>query len=169
MATFDEVHHVVGYGAIFQPTSLCKGPLNMNRSQSVVQDSSQLQLLIPLAIFWALCTIHITWRFWIRMTNSDIANYRLYNQQIATTKFKEPGQIVSWLGAMQAQDYPGAKWSIGLRLPNATDAAIEQAIAARAIVRTWPMRGTLHFVAAEDARWMLQLLTPRIIAQTAGR
>ncbi len=103
------------------------------------------------------------------MTPQDIAQYRLYNQQIAASQFNEPGQVVAWLGAMQAQDYPGAKWSIGLRLPAATEAGVEQAIAARSIVRTWPMRGTLHFVAAEDVRWLLQLLTPRVIAQTAGR
>jgi hypothetical protein len=103
------------------------------------------------------------------MTPQDVAQSRLYYQQIATTKFKEPSQLVSWLGALQAQDYHGAKWSIGLRLPAATDADIEQAIADKTIIRTWPMRGTLHFVAAEDARWMLKLLTPRIIRQTAGR
>lgn len=103
------------------------------------------------------------------MTPNDIANYRLANQHIAAPRLKEPGQVVVWLGAMQAQDYAGAKWSIGLRLPNATDADIEQAIADRTIVRTWPMRGTLHFVAAADVRWLLKLLTPRVIAQTAGR
>jgi hypothetical protein len=103
------------------------------------------------------------------MTPHDIAQYRLYQQQVAKTRFKTPGQVVSWLGALQAQDYAGAKWSIGLRLPNATDTDIEQAIAAKTIIRTWPMRGTLHFVAPEDVRWLLALLTPRIIAQTAGR
>jgi hypothetical protein len=103
------------------------------------------------------------------MTPQDIAQSRLYHQQIARAKFKAPGQVVSWLGALQAQDYPGAKWSIGLRLPHATDADIEQAVAAKTIVRTWPMRGTLHFVAPEDIRWLLALLTPRIIAQAAGR
>jgi winged helix DNA-binding protein len=103
------------------------------------------------------------------MTPQNIAQYRLYQQQIAKTQFKERSQVVSWLGALQAQDYAGAKWSIGLRLPDATDADIEQAIAAKTIIRTWPMRGTLHFVAPEDVRWMLALLTPRIIAQRAGR
>lgn len=103
------------------------------------------------------------------MTPKDIANYRLFNQHIASPHLKESGQLVAWLGAMQAQDYAGAKWSIGLRLPDATDTDIEQAIADRTIVRTWPMRGTLHFVAAADVRWLLKLLTPRVIAQTAGR
>jgi hypothetical protein len=31
------------------------------------------------------------------------------------------------------------------------------------------MRGTLHFVAAADVRWMLELLTPRVIANAAAR
>src|SRR5207244_2364129 len=29
---------------------------------------------------------------------------------------------------------------------------------------TWPIRGTLHFVAPSDARWMLKCLTPRSMA-----
>ncbi len=103
------------------------------------------------------------------MKPQDIAQYRLFYQQITGTRFKTPAQIVSWLGALQAQDYTGAKWSIGLRLLDATDADIEQAIANRTIVRTWPMRGTLHFVAAEDVRWMLALLTPRVLANSARR
>jgi hypothetical protein len=70
---------------------------------------------------------------------------------------------------MQAQHYLGGLWGIGLRLPDATEAVIEQALSDRTIVRTWPMRGTLHFVAAADVRWMLELLTPRIIAASADR
>ena len=100
---------------------------------------------------------------------SRIALARLANQGIATASFAQPGDVVTWLGAMQAQDYGGALWSIGLRMAGVTEREIEQAIAERAIVRTWPMRGTLHFVAAKDVRWMLALLTPRVIAGSAGR
>jgi hypothetical protein len=70
---------------------------------------------------------------------------------------------VQWLGAMQAQDYLHSLWGIGQRLKNAIEPEIEKAIADKTIVRTWPMRGTLHFVAPEDVRWMLKYLTPRII------
>jgi hypothetical protein len=73
------------------------------------------------------------------------------------------------MGVVQAQDYLGALWAIGLRMQSATEAAIEQALADRSIVRTWPARGTLHFVAAADVRWMLELLTPRIVRRSAGR
>jgi len=94
---------------------------------------------------------------------------RLANQQIIDRPFTQPAAVVAWLGAMQAQDYTGALWSIGLRMAQATEQAVAQALAERTIVRTWPMRGTLHFVAAHDARWLLALLTPRMIAQSAGR
>ena len=70
---------------------------------------------------------------------------------------------------MQAQDYLGALWAVGLRMKKATEAIVEQAIADRTIVRTWPMRGTLHFVAAADIRWMLELLAPRMIAGSKTR
>jgi len=98
-----------------------------------------------------------------------VATLRLAAQQIASPSFTTPSAVVAHLTAMQAQDYRGALWSIGLRLPNATSRQVERAIADRQIVRTWPMRGTLHFVAAADVRWMLRLLTPRIIKGGAGR
>lgn len=103
------------------------------------------------------------------MTPRAITRLRLRNQQIAFTSCNKPEEVVAKLGAMQAQDYAGALWSIGLRLPNATKADVEEAIANRTIVRTWPMRGTLHFVAAADVHWMLTLLTPRVIAGAARR
>ena len=99
----------------------------------------------------------------------NIALTRLANLGIAHPTFAKPGAVASWLGALQAQDYSGALWSIGLRMASATEHDIEAAIADHTIVRTWPMRGTLHFVAANDVRWLLALLTPRMIAETAGR
>ncbi len=99
----------------------------------------------------------------------NIGQLRLVNQGIANPDFTQPSDVVTWLGALQAQDYAGALWSVGLRMPKATAQDIEQAIADRTIVRTWPMRGTLHFVAAQDVRWLLALLTPRMIAYTARR
>lgn len=98
------------------------------------------------------------------MTHQDILNLRLYSQQLSDKIAHTPAQVVHALGAVQAQDYAGAQWSIALRTKNPSQLAIEKAIADRSIVRTWPMRGTLHFIAAEDVRWMLSLLTPRIQA-----
>lgn len=103
------------------------------------------------------------------MTRLDIAHLRLHNQGITPTVMPSPGDVVRRLGAVQAQDYLGTLWALGLRMQQVVESDIEQAIANREIVRTWPMRGTLHFVAPEDVRWMLALLTPRIIAKTARR
>ena len=102
------------------------------------------------------------------MASVKILHARLLNQQIAAHKFESPDEVVKWFGAVQAQDYLGALWAIGLRINNATESDIEKAIANKTILRTWPMRGTLHFIAPEDARWMLQLLTPRIISRAAA-
>jgi hypothetical protein len=99
----------------------------------------------------------------------DIVRERLHNQLITNARFADPGEVVRWLGAVQAQDYRAGLWAVGLRIPGSTEATVERAVAERRIVRTWPMRGTLHFVAPEDARWMLELLTPRVVAASAGR
>ena len=98
------------------------------------------------------------------MTEADIARFRLVSQQIAASRCKDPTEVVSSLGAMQAQDYLGTLWAIGLRLKSANESDVERAIADRTIIRTWPLRGTLHFVAAEDVHWLLELLGPKIIS-----
>ncbi len=97
------------------------------------------------------------------MTNTDIAAQRLNSQHLAHPDFGSPAEVVRWFGAVQAQDYYGSLYAIGLRLPEATEKTIEKAVAEREIVRTWPMRGTIHYVPAEDVRWMLPLLAERRI------
>ncbi len=101
------------------------------------------------------------------MTNLDIAHRRLHNQLITQQMFEKPGDVVQWLGAVQAQDYAAAKWAIGLRLQGATSDDIEQAVADGAILRTHVMRPTWHFVAPADIRWLLALTAPRVHAASA--
>jgi hypothetical protein len=103
------------------------------------------------------------------MTELNIAALRLANQRISQSDCKTPQEVVEWLGALQGQDYLGAKWSIGLRLPGSTEDQIEQAIADKRIIRTWMMRGTLHLVSIADVQWILNLLAPRQIAGSARR
>ena len=74
-----------------------------------------------------------------------------------------------WLTAVQAQDYPGATVSVALRTKERTKAGVAEALDRGAVVRSWPMRGTLHFVAAEDLPWMLSLTAERMLAATARR
>ena len=97
------------------------------------------------------------------MTNLNISQQRLISQHIVGDLFERPDDVVNWLGAIQAQDYLGALWAIGLRMKNALEADIEQAIRDKTIVRAWLLHGTLHFAPAEDLRWMLEILAPRII------
>jgi len=103
------------------------------------------------------------------MTPADLLRLRMENQALARPSFRKPEDVVAWFGAVQAQDYLGSLWAIGQRCRSASESLVEKAEARRAIIRTWPMRGTLHFVAAADAKWMLRLLAPRVIARNAAR
>ena len=96
------------------------------------------------------------------MTIDDILRIRLYNQQLVQPKFHSPDEVVSWLGAVQSQDYGGAKWALAQRLENTSEEAIETAYANGDIIRTHVMRPTWHFVSPNDLRWMLELTAPRI-------
>jgi hypothetical protein len=88
---------------------------------------------------------------------------RIANQRLGGTPFRRPEDVVAWFGAVQAQDYLGALWALGQRTRAATEASVEEALAQRRLIRCWPMRGTLHFIAADDARWITRLLAPRVI------
>lgn len=98
-----------------------------------------------------------------------IAHHRFNSHHLAGVGFRQPEEVVRWMGMIQAQDYLAALWAVGVRMEEASEAAVEQALVERRLVRTWPARGTLHLAAAEDVRWLLALLTPRAIAAAAGR
>ncbi|HVV55138.1 MAG TPA: winged helix DNA-binding domain-containing protein, partial [Mucilaginibacter sp.] len=98
------------------------------------------------------------------MPGFDINRLRLQNQHLAKPELTQPADIVRWLGAVQAQDYAGAKWALGQRLKGAADRLIEEAFNRGDIIRTHVMRPTWHFLAAEDVRWMLDLSAARIHA-----
>lgn len=101
------------------------------------------------------------------MKTHDIARQRLLTQRIAGASLQTPGEVVQWLGAVQAQDYLAAKWALGLRSPGTSDNDVEQAVAEGTILRTHVMRPTWHFVAPADIRWMLALTAPRVNAALA--
>jgi hypothetical protein len=88
---------------------------------------------------------------------------------LSAARLDTPAQTAAWLGAVQAQDYQWAQWSIGLRIGGVTGSQVEQAVQERQIVRTWLMRGTLHFVAAGNLGWITALLAPGIIQGNARR
>lgn len=87
---------------------------------------------------------------------------RLRNQKLRPSATSDAVDLVRWFGAVQAQDYPGAKWALGRRAPHLADADVEAAFNAGAIVRTHVLRPTWHLVAADDLHWMLELTGPRL-------
>ncbi len=86
---------------------------------------------------------------------------RLAAHGLSAPGLSSPTDAVGRLLAVQAQNMSDAAWSIGLRAPGAMAADVAAQLANGRILRTWTMRGTLHLVLPEDARWMLSLLAPR--------
>lgn len=99
---------------------------------------------------------------------NSIARRRFASQHLIAPTLRSAVDVVRALGAVQAQDYPNAKWAIGQRSKGLIDADIEQAFGRGNILRTHVLRPTWHFVAPEDARWMLELTGPRVKASMAS-
>jgi hypothetical protein len=101
-------------------------------------------------------------------TEAELVAARLATQQLVASTCATPAEVVARLGAVQAQDYLGSLWAIAQRCrAPATEATVEAAVAAREIVRGWPMRGTLHFTAAQDLGWMTRVLGARLARRTS--
>jgi hypothetical protein len=94
--------------------------------------------------------------------NAELISQRLRNHQLNRSEFRTAQEVVSWMVAVQSQDYPSAKWGLGLRGKGLTDEGVEQEFAAGAILRTHVMRPTWHFVTPADIRWMLALTGARV-------
>ena len=101
------------------------------------------------------------------MENSEITQRRLKNQGLSKQVFSDPVDVVTQLGAVQSQDYAGAKWALGQRLGGITDSQIDAAINAGKILRTHVLRPTWHFVSPADIHWILMLTAPRVHAANA--
>ncbi|HEV2070545.1 MAG TPA: winged helix DNA-binding domain-containing protein [Acidimicrobiales bacterium] len=99
----------------------------------------------------------------------DVALLRLVAQRIAGPGFATATDAVRWMTGVQAQDHNGALTSVALRTSSRSRQPIEDALDAGEVVKSWPMRGTLHLVVAEDLPWMLDLLAPRVVAGAAAR
>ncbi len=96
------------------------------------------------------------------MVPFEIALMRLESQHIARSEFTSPKSLVAWMGAVQAQDFPMAKWSLGVRLPGSTEEMVASAIDRGEILRTHLLRPTWHFVTPDDIYWLLELTAPQI-------
>lgn len=96
---------------------------------------------------------------------SQVARLRLQTLGLAGPEpvAADPAGVVSHHLAMQGQDFPASRWAVGSRLPGSTDPDVLAAFDRGEIVRSWPMRGTVHVVAAQDLPWMLEHIGPRAL------
>jgi winged helix DNA-binding protein len=102
-----------------------------------------------------------------RWSTKEVTRHRLAIQRLTTSGFATAAEVVRTLGAVQAQDYAGAKWALAMRAQGLRDADVEREIAGGRILRTHVLRPTWHFVSPADIRWMLSLTAPRVSAAMA--
>jgi hypothetical protein len=93
---------------------------------------------------------------------TGLISRRTLNSGLFQPRFERPEAVVSWMGAVQSQDYPGAAWGLARRTRTPADAPVHEAFDAGRILRTHILRPTWHFVAPADLRWMLALSGPRV-------
>jgi hypothetical protein len=103
------------------------------------------------------------------MPNLDFARRKLHSGRIplSAPKFTSVVDVVHYLGAVQSQEYLDARWTLGLRMRDATAADIDRAFDDGLILRTHIMRPTWHFVTPADIRWIMELTAPRVHAVSA--
>ena len=101
------------------------------------------------------------------MDRRAIIRRRFGAQRLFGRPLAAPGDAVAWLGAMQAQEYAEAKWSIAQRMAGCTDDDVEAAFARGDLLRTHVLRPTWHFATPADIRWLLALTGPRVQRQNA--
>lgn len=103
------------------------------------------------------------------LTSQQIRRARMVSLQLDAPSARTPLEVASWFGALQAQDIASGHWSLGVRCAGMTEADIADAFERGEIVRTWPMRGTIHIVPATDINWMLTLAGSRALPGAARR
>ena len=93
---------------------------------------------------------------------------RLLNQQLVAPQFKEPEEVVRYMGAMQAQEYRMMRWAVAMRTSRPPAKKFKAAYDNGRIIRMHLMRGTWQLVSAEDYWAWLTLCAPKAIAVTKG-
>src|SRR5437764_10837862 len=96
------------------------------------------------------------------MSPRELLSRRIAGVMLGSPRATAAADVVRTLGAVQAQDYAGAKWAVGQRARGLTDADVERELVRGDIVRTHVLRPTWHFVVPSDIRWMLALTGPRV-------
>src|SRR5690606_10802066 len=82
------------------------------------------------------------------LSDADVRRARLRSLLLAKGEQRSVLEVAEWFGAMQAQDLASGSWSFGVRCAGITEEDVQAAQERREVLRTWPMRGTVHFVPA---------------------
>lgn len=93
---------------------------------------------------------------------------RLLNQQLICPQFNDPAEVVSHMGAIQAQEYRMMRWAVAMRTRKPSARAFKRAFDSGGIVRLHLMRGTWQLVSAQDYWPLLTLCAPKAMAVTRG-
>ena len=93
---------------------------------------------------------------------------RLLNQQLVAPQFSDPAEVVSYMGAMQAQEYRMMRWAVEMRTRKPSAKTFKKAFDSGRIIRLHLMRGTWQLVSAEDYWPFITLCGPKSIAVTKG-
>lgn len=103
------------------------------------------------------------------MDATGLIRRRLARQRLSSAPLGTAADVVSMLGAVQAQEYAEARWSLAERMRGEPSAAeIDAALESGEILRTHCLRPTWHFVARNDIRWILAATTHRVHATNKG-
>lgn len=77
--------------------------------------------------------------------------------------------VVDRLLALQGQDWGASRWALGVRAPGIRDSDVIDAFDSGELVRSWPMRSTIHILAARDLRWMQAATNHRVLRDAPKR
>ncbi len=80
---------------------------------------------------------------------------------VSATAAPSPLDAVENLLALQGQQASAIPWAIGVRCAGVSRAQVSVAFDSGALVRSWPMRGTVHVTSARDHHWLRRLLRHR--------
>ena len=80
---------------------------------------------------------------------------------VEETAADNPVAAVDNMLALQAQLPSSIPWAINLRVKQPSVSAIDEAFESAELVRSWPMRGTIHVTSAKDHHWLRQVLRHR--------
>ena len=93
---------------------------------------------------------------------------RLLSQQLICPQFTDPAEVVTYMGAIQAQEYRMMRWAVAMRTRKPSAKAFKKAFDSGQIIRMHLLRGTWQLVSAEDYWPLVECCAPKAMAVIKG-